>query len=144
MFVPIQKSEDGRFIVLINFDHTPPGFEDSFFSDGLYQRYQEGHVYGEYGIPDIDALTGNPTAQWYRKRIVQENRICFTLLQVNTTTDGLCLELRPYGPLGNSMREHLTNSGVQAYLKFRVHHEENEEDQMVITQILGADFTTNK
>lgn len=142
MRVPIQRLTDGKFIATIDFEETPAGFEDVFNGSVFYRRYQETRAHGEYGSPDLTALTGNPTAQLMRRRGIEENRTCLTLIQIGYFDNRfLQMEVKPFGPFGNMMRN-VIDTNEPHYLTFRIEQAENEEGEMVVTQITGADFTT--
>lgn len=144
MRVPIMRTTDGKFIIQLNFDQTPDGFEDVFEDSLFYRRYQESRAHGEYGSPDVTALTGNPTAQIVRERNIEERRTCLTLLHQNQMGPYIQMEVRPFGPYGNQMRDYIALTHTNpAYLTFRTYSEVNEDGKMVVTQINGADFTTN-
>lgn len=144
MRVPIQREASGRFTATLDFEQTPKGFEDAFENSRFYRRYVETRALGEYGSPKLDTLAGNQIAQLHRSRTADENRVCLNLIQVGHFHDRfLQMEVLPYGPYGNSMRDCINaNPTLPYYLTFRLEYEEDEEGERKVTQISGADFTT--
>ena len=145
MRVPIVRCTEGqyagRYLATLDFEATPPGFEDCFEDSWFYRFFQHSQAIGEFGLPDLTALTGNPNAQLARLSIREHTRICFNLLLCNATSRFIQMEIRPYGPFSQQLKEVL-DSGVQGYLVFRTLSTEID-DEMVVSKILGADFTTN-
>lgn len=140
MRVPIVRGTDGRYFAILDFEMSPPGFEDCFEDSRFYRRFQQSQATGEFGSPDTTALTGNPRAQLSRLASLEPSRICFNLLLCNADNRYHHVEIHPYGPFGPQLKTTL-DSGVPGYLTFRLLRAEID-DQMVVTEILGADFTT--
>lgn len=141
MRVPIVRGSDGRYFAILDFEMSPPGFEDCFEDSLFYRRFQQSQATGEFGSPELTALTGNPTAQMSRIASQEPSRICFNLLLCNADSRCIQMEVHPYGPYSNQLKA-ILNNGTQGYLKFRILRHEID-DQMVVAKILGADFTTN-
>lgn len=140
MRVPIVRNMEGRYFAILNFNLTPPGFEDCFEDSLFYRRFQQSQALGEFGPPDLTALTGNPNAMSARLVSLEPSRVCFNLLLGNSDHHCIQLEIHPYGPFSDQLRT-ILNRDIQGYLKFRTMRTEIDE-QMVVTKILGADFTT--
>lgn len=140
MRVPIVRGIEGRYFATLDFELAPPGFEDSFEDSLFNRRFQQSQAIGEFGSPDLAALTGNPTAQMSRLAGREPTRICFNLLLCNSDSRYLQMEVHPYGPFSNQLKA-ILNNDTQGYLEFRILRTEID-DEMVVTKILGADFTT--